>query len=154
MIRRTSARRHDPTRRGQTLLELVAATTILAMTLVPTLRMMRDALRVARDTEQANLAATLAASKLEEQLIQTAANWSTGTVTGDFSADGYAQVRFVVVRSDDGADGGIPGSLMTLSSTVWVDRDGNGAWSAGEPRAVFGTKVAHISAYVYEADGS
>jgi len=57
--------RHQPVvsqRRGQTLLEVVAATTILAMTLVPTLRMMRDSLRVGRETEMANHLATWASS--------------------------------------------------------------------------------------------
>jgi hypothetical protein len=138
-------------RRGQTLLELVGATTILALTLVPTLRMMRDSLRVARDTEQANRVTTLSASKLEEHLVLTAATWSTATVTGDFTADGFPQVKFRVVRSDSPADGGIAGSLMAITSTVWDDRDGDGTWDVGEPRAVYASKLARNAAYELEA---
>jgi hypothetical protein len=140
-------------RPGQTLLELVAATTILALTLVPTLRMMRDSLRVARDTEQANQVATLAASKLEEQLALTAASWSTATIAGDFATEGFPQVRFQVVRSDNPGDGGTPGSLMAITSTVWCDHSTNGQWDPGEPRSVFATKLARIAAYGYEAAG-
>jgi hypothetical protein len=139
-------------RRGQTLLELVGATTIIAMTLVPTLRMMRDALRVARDTEQANRVATLAMSTLEEYLLRTAGAWTTGTVTGDFGAEGLANFKFVVTRTDSLADGGIPGDLMAISAVVWEDRDGDDVWDAGEPRAEFGTKLAHIAAYEHEAE--
>jgi hypothetical protein len=140
--------------RGQTLLELVAATTIIALTLVPTLRMMRDALRVARDTEGANRVATGAASKLEEHLLLTAGDWSTTTSTGDFTAIGYSNVKFQVLRSDDPADGGVPGSLMAVTVTVWEDRDDDDVWDAGEPRSVFASKLARIAAYEHEAAGT
>jgi hypothetical protein len=133
------------------LLEVIAATTILAMTLVPTLRMMRDSLRVGRETEMANHLATWAASKLEEHLVLTAATWSATNVTGDLAAEGFPAVKFQILRSDQLADGGLPGSLMALTSTVWEDRDGDNGWDAGELRSVFATKVARIAAYEYEA---
>jgi hypothetical protein len=139
--------------RGQTLLELVGATTSSAMTLVPTRRMMRDALRVARDTEQSNQVVALAVSKLEEHLVLTAGTWSAGTITGDFSAEGMANVKFRVTRSESTIDGGIPGDLMAISATVWNDRDGDDQWDAGEPRSIFASKLARIAAYEQEAAG-
>ena len=78
-------------RSGQTLLELVAATTVIAMALVPSLRIMRDTIRIGRETEMANLLATLSASKMEEHLVRTAVNWSTATVEDDFGNEGYPQ---------------------------------------------------------------
>lgn len=138
-------------RRAQTLLELVAATTIIATALVPALRIMRDSIKVGRKTETANLLATLSASKLEEHLALTAANWSTATAAGTFAAEGYPLVRFQVTRSDSASDGGIPNSLMAITSTVWEDSDSDGGWDAGELRSVFASKLAMSVAYTQEA---
>lgn len=141
-------------RGGQTLLELVAATSIIAIALVPALRIIRDTIQVGRETEVANLLATFSASKLEEHLILTAASWTTSTSSGTFDAYGYPQVRFRVVRSDATADGGIPGDLMSITSTVWEDRDGDANWDGGEPRSIFASKLARNTAYVHEANGT
>ncbi len=140
-------------RRGQTLLELVGATTIIALTLVPTLRITRDSLRVGRDTAQANHLATFAASKLEEHLLLTAGAWSATNLAGDFAADGFPGLKFRVTRSDNAMDGGIPGALMAITATAWDDRDDDDEWDAGEPRSVFASKLARIAAYEYEAAG-
>jgi hypothetical protein len=141
-------------RRGQTLLELVAASTIIAVALVPALRIMRDAIRVGRETEMANLIATFSVSKLEQSLAETAGSWSTTTLSGNFASEGYSQVRYVVVRSDSSGDGGIPNVVMAISSTVWEDRDGDSAWDAGELRSVFASKLAKSVAYSNIANGS
>lgn len=134
-------------RRGGSLLELVAASTIIAVALVPSLRMMRDAVRISRETETANLMATFAVSKLEEHLVLTAGNWNTSDTSGDFSAENYPDVLFTVVRTDEGVGTG----LMSLTATVWDDRDDSGEWEAGEPRSVFATKVAKCASYEQEA---
>lgn len=146
-------RRQSNRRRGHTLLELVGATTIIALTLVPALRLMRDSLRVARETERANLLTTMAASKLEENLIQTAGNWNPTTVSGNFSANGYPTIKFSIVRSDNPGAGGMTDSLMALTSTVWDDLDNDNAWDVGEPRMVFASKLARNVAYEFEAAG-
>lgn len=140
-------------RRGQTLLELVAATTILTVALVPALRMMRDAIRVGRNTETANLMTTFCTSKLEEQLMRTAAVWNPSTVAGDFSAEGYSNLKFQVTMSDDAADGGIANQLMAIASTVWDDLNSDGNWNAGEPRVVLASKQARNVSYQKEASG-
>jgi Tfp pilus assembly protein PilE len=139
---------------GQTLLELVAASTIIAVALVPALRIMRDSVRVGRDTETANLLATLSASKLEEHLALTAANWTTTTTAGNFTPEGYPLVKFQVAKSDAVSDGGIPGVLMSVTSTVWEDDDNDGGWDSGELRSVFASKLALSIAYSREASGT
>ena len=141
-------------RRGQTLLELVAATTILTIALVPALRMMRDAIRLGRATETANLMTTLCASKLEEQLMRTAAVWNPSTVSGNFSAEGYANLRYQVIMSDAVADGGIANQLMALASTVWDDLNADGDLDAGEPNVVLASKQARNVSYQKEALGT
>lgn len=149
-------------RSGQTLLELVAATTIIAIALVPALRMMRDSLRIGRETETANLLATLAASRLEEYLLLSAGqwgdipagnNWNTTTVSGNYTADGYPNLKFSVDRTDV-APSGIPATLLSITATVWNDLDNDNVLDAGEPRSVFATKIARNVAYTNEADGT
>lgn len=137
--------------RGQSLLELVAATTIMALALVPALRMMRDSMRIGRRIETANLLATTSASLLEENLLATAVNWSSTTVTGNLASEGYPLIRFQVVCSDDAADGGIPGALMSITATTWEDRDNDGVLDAGELQSTFSSKLARIVAYQQEA---
>ncbi len=136
-----------PRRAGQTLLELVGATTIIAITLVPALRMMRDSLRVGRQTETANLLATFSASKLEEHLVRTAATWDTTGESG--TIPGYAGLRFQVDKVDEGIGAG----LMRITSLAWEDLNGDQSWNAGEARAVFSSKLAHNVSYQQEAHG-
>lgn len=135
-------------RRGQSLLELVAAVTLIAAALVPALRMMRDALEQSRRVETQELLSTLCVSKLEEHLALVFANWSATTVAGDFAADGYAQVRFRVVRSDDALQGGIADRLMAVTATVWEDQDGDTVLDVGEPSTVLASKAAKIEGYL------
>lgn len=142
-----------PARRGQSLLELVAAGTVIALTLTPALRLMRDTISVSRDLEHSDALATLAASKLEQSLAVTAATWDVGTTTGTFTTDGYANLLWSVVKSDDAGAGGIPNQLMAISVTAWDDKNGNAAADTGEPRCSFASKIAKLSSYNYEAQG-
>jgi hypothetical protein len=153
-------RRRNPN--GQTLLELVGATTIITIALVPALRMMRDSLRVSRETETANLMSTLSASRLEEYLLLSAGqwgaippgnSWNTTNNTGNYSADGYPNLKFRVLRTD-AAPAGIAARLLSITATVWNDLDGDNALDASEPRSVFATKLARNVAYSYEAAGT
>ncbi len=136
-------RRHRarPRRGGQSLLELIAATTIIATALVPALRMMRDSLRVSRDIETAGLMTSLCVSTLEQELARTAANWNSQDVVGDFSAEGRTDLMYQVSKSDEPTAGGIKDQLMTIRVVVWHDRNRNGAQDSGEPAVTFGTKL-------------
>ncbi len=149
-------------RSGQTLLELVGATTIIAITLVPALRIMRDSLRVGRETETANLMATLATGRLEEFLLLSAGqwgaipagnSWNTTTNAGSYAADGYPNLKFSVVRTDNAPEG-ISTRLLSITTTVWNDLDNDNAWDVGEPRSVFASKLARNVAYSNEAAGT
>ena len=85
--------------------------------------------------------------KVEEHLALVSGDWQTGTYTGDFSADGYPDSRFLVVRSDAAVNGGIPDELMAVTATTWNDSDGDQAADADEPAVVFGSKLAKLSSY-------
>ena len=108
---------------------------------------MRDGLRIGREVEARELLTTFSVSKLEEHLALVSGNWQTGTYTGDFSAEGHADIRFLVVRSDAAVDGGIPDQLMAVTATTWHDCDDDQAADADEPAAVFASKLAKLSSY-------
>ena len=139
---------------GQSLLELVAATTVLAITVVPALRLMRDGLETSRRTETANHLATLCVSKLEEQLALSAATWTSSTVSGDFSSEGYSNLRYTAVRSDHTDNGGIADELMAVAVTAYEDQDGDDTLDTSEPRVVFASKIAQTLSYQDEVSGS
>jgi len=134
-------------RRGHTLLEVLVASALMAIALVPALRLMRSSLRISREIEDRELLTTFCTSKLEEHLAQTSPNWQTGTYGGDFSAEGYPDLRFEVIRSDSSGDGGIVGQLMAIVATVWNDVNGNGSLDNGEPAVVLASKVAKLASY-------
>ena len=134
-------------RRGLSLLEVVAASALLAATLVPALRLLRDALSLSRSNETRSLLTTLCVSTMEQYLPVTADSWAMSTVTGNFSADGYPLVKFQVVRSDSSAAGGITDKLMAMTVTVWEDANSDATVNTGELSVVMATKVAKLSLY-------
>lgn len=148
-----AALRQRRANRGQTLLELVVASVLLAATLAPALRLTRDAMRTGREIETAGVLNSFCISEMERHMARGAADWLTGATSGSFASQGYPSLRYEVVRSDDPADGGINNKLMAIVSTVWEDANGNGAWDAGEPRVVYATKIAGMSGYQEGAGG-
>ncbi len=151
-------RRRSPTihelRRGHTLLEIILAGALIATALVPALRLMRDGLRISREIETGELLTTFCVSKLEEHLALTSADWQDTDYSGDFSAEGYSNLRFEVECSDSGGDGGITDELMAVTATVWDDLDGDGSFdSEQEPSVVLGSKVAKLVNYQNEVGG-
>jgi type II secretory pathway pseudopilin PulG len=147
---RRQSRHH---RRGQSLLELVAAGVIVATALTPALRLMRDSLKINRDLEATNLLTTLCVSKLEEVMSQTAGTWATTDLTGDYTTLGYSNVRFSVTRRDGLSDGGIPNRLVALQTMVWDDANNNGLYDTSEKRVQYETKLSKTASYDYEARG-
>ncbi len=140
-------------RSGQTLMELIVASGIILIALVPALRLTREGMKISRDIETSSLLATLCASKLEEHLALSAAVWAPATVVGNF-APMYPRLLFQVVRTDSPIGGGIPNALLAITATVWQDTNGDNAWSAGEPRVQFSSKLSKTVSYEYEAKGS
>ena len=138
-------------RPGNSLLEVVLASVLLAVALVPALRLVRDSLALGREVQAREQLTTFSTSKLEEHLALIGANWQTGDYAGDFSAEGEPKLRFLVRRSDSSGDGGIVDQLMAVTATTWQDLDGDGFLDGGEPSVVLGGKVAKTASYQDEA---
>lgn len=133
--------------RGLSLLEVVMASSLAAIALVGSLALLRDGMIASRTIDQRQMMTTYAVSKLEEQLALVAANWTSGTVVGDFGADGNSTIRYVASRSDAESDGGLTDRLMHVQVTTFVDEDGDDALDADEKRCVFRTKVGRFATY-------
>jgi hypothetical protein len=141
------------TRRGNSIIEVVAASVIIAAALVPALRMMRDNLIIGRDVENADMMSTLCASRLEQSLASVCGTWDTTTLTGNYSAQGYSNLKYMVTKSDQVADGGIVNRLMCLTAIVWDDTDGDNSLDSNEKRVRYSSKIARFVSYNYEATG-
>lgn len=134
------------------MLELVAATTIIALALVPALKLTRDSLMSMEALERNEIAANLCASMLEEELARTASSWSLSGRQGNFSAVGRPELKFMVTKSDAFADGGVPNSLAVIEVVVWYDADAGNDPDADEPQTRFSSKLARVLSYEYEAN--
>jgi len=146
-LRRLSISNLKQHRRGQTLLELIAASSLMAVAMVSSLRIMRDSMELGRDIETRSMLTTLAVSKMEQHLAETSATWATAISTGTFAAEGYSNFRYTVSRSDLLADGGSPDELMSIDLTVWDDQTADAALGAGEPNVSFRSKIAKMATY-------
>ena len=157
----TTRRNHDArrmstrpdVRAAYSLLEVVLASAICASALVPGLALLRDGVTLAEDISDRHQLLLYGVSKMEEHTAIVAASWADGTVSGDFAADGHANMRYVVVRSDAPASGGIDERLMTISVTAYRDDDGDDALDADEMRTVLTTKISKLTSYESKASG-
>jgi prepilin-type N-terminal cleavage/methylation domain-containing protein len=145
---RPSCRRRGAPRRGFSLLEMLAATALVAGTLSPALAVMRDAMAISREGVERGLVANYATSVLENQSALVGQTWSTGTVTGNFAADGYATIKYTATKSDAPANGGLTNRLMHIQVTAYADQDGDSVADAYEVKFTVRTKIARLTSYV------
>lgn len=138
-------------RRGQTMLELVAATTIISVALVPALKMTRKSVSNMNSLENAEDCVALCVSKLESELAFTASTWNLANRAGDFTDQGQPNMRFSVAKSDAASEGGIVNSLATINVTVWYDENLNRTLDDGEQQTRLSTKLAKVLSYEYES---
>ncbi len=141
------SRRPSTTPSGFSLLELVAATALMGVTLVSALELMRDGMDLSTETDQRQLLASYGASQLEQRMAMIADSWTTGSFSGDYAADGWANIRYSTICSDSPSDGGITNFLMDLRTTIYYDADGNDALDSNELSCVYHTKIGKFITY-------
>ena len=144
MLRRSNRRAS----RGFSLLDTLAAGTVMAIALVPGYTAMRSGLELSRDAAALQITTTLCVTKMEEHLAVVASSFTTLTETGNFAADGFSKYEFSVTCSDDPLDGGIADRLMAITVTVWRDDDGDDVLDNGEIKTELFSKVAKMATYV------
>lgn len=127
---------------------MLAATALVAGTLAPALAVMRDAMSMSREGLRRGLVANYAVQVLKAQAALVMQNWTSGTVTGGFSTDGYASIKYTAVKSDAPASGGLTNRLMHIQVTAYDDANGNSVADAGELKSTIRTKVAKLASYI------
>src|SRR5262245_56069208 len=90
-------------RAAYSLLEVVLASSLCASALVPAMAILRDGLLAAEKIDTRHKLLLYGVQKMEEQQAIVAAIWTTGSTSGNFSADGYASIKYNVTRSDSSA---------------------------------------------------
>lgn len=146
----TDRNRHTRSRRAFSLLEMMAATALVAGTLAPALSVMRDAMALSREAVQRQLVANYASQVLESQSALVMQNWTNGTVTGNFTADGYATIKYSAVKSDAVVSGGLVNRLMSIRVTAYEDKDADSVADSNEVQVTIRTKVAKLASYTNE----
>ncbi|MEN0109194.1 MAG: hypothetical protein AAF805_00580 [Planctomycetota bacterium] len=125
----------------------MAAIALMSATLVPAMQLVRRGMEVGEETDRRSLLAAYGVSQLEQQEAAVATSWSTGTLSGDYAADGHPDIRFDTVTSDDPLSGGVIDVLMDLRTTVYYDANGNNALDSDELRTEYRTKVGRFATY-------
>lgn len=134
-------------RAAYSLLEVVAAIALMGATLVPAMELIRDGMELSIEVDRRQLLALYAATEVENQLSATAALWANGTFSGDFAADGHADLRYTSVVSDDPLNGGVENQLMDIRTTTYFDENNNDALDADELSCDYRTKLGRFSTY-------
>lgn len=134
-------------RRAYSLLEVVMATLLMGLAIIPAMKFMSSAIHSGYELETWNQMNVLAVSKLEEQLSVAANDFLTGSDSGTFTEPGLTGLRYMATRSTAAGDGGIEDQLMVIQVTVWNDEDGDTSLDASERQVTYATKLASMSLY-------
>lgn len=129
------------------LLEVVIATFLMGLALIPAMNFMTSAIHAGHELETWNRMNLMAVSKLEEQLSIAAADFLEGSDSGKFTDAGLNGIRYTATRSTSAVNGGITDQLMVLTVTVWDDENGNSTVDSGEPQVSYATKLASMTLY-------
>ncbi|QDT68587.1 hypothetical protein MalM25_15100 [Planctomycetes bacterium MalM25] len=140
-------RRPRPPRRAYSLVEVVAATALMAATLVPAMQLVRLGVQKSSETDRQQLLSLYAASQIEQRLASIAMTWASATYTGDFAADGHPNIRFETACSDDPLAGGLTDQLMDVRTTVYDDANGDDTLTPGERSCSCRTKIGKFATY-------
>jgi len=129
-------------RRCFTFLEVLAATAVLAICLIPATQYMAKSMSLRRRLEQDKIMVMLAVQTIEHHMA--AINWSFSNTqeTGTFASQGQTDLAYEVVSTDSAIEGGIPGHLMAISVSVWFDENSNLVHDANEAIVELNTAMA------------
>lgn len=119
-------------RRGFSFVELIAATAVLAIVIVPATELLAESMTQRREMERRRIMTLLAIRTVEEQMSVINAGFTTAQQSGTFAQLGLGEIAYEITRSDSISAGGIPDSLMVIIVKVWFDEDGDVTLDSGE----------------------
>ncbi len=131
-------------RRGSALLDVIAASILTALVLVPSINIMRRSMDISNRLLVRQEMATQCSSLLEQQMADASVTFQPLKLEGSKPVD-TETLGYRIVRSDQKEFGGIPKQLMGISVTVWHDKNRNRRIDQQESRCELYTKVAFTS---------
>ena len=129
------------TRLGGAMLDVIGASLVTAMVLVPSVNIMRQSMdineRIQLRQEMVTYCTNVVEMELADILISPVNKTSSGVINL-----GQKVVRSSATRSDTPQLGGIPGRLLAVSVTVWHDANDNKRMDRNESKFSLFTKAA------------
>lgn len=129
-------------RRSFTFVELIAATVVLAICIVPATKYLADSMALRRELEIDRTLVLLAIQTVEQQMAVINGGFTAAQETGTFASQGLPEIAYKIVRTDAASAGGIPGLLMAIAVRVWHDENGDLALDSNEAAVELHTKMA------------
>ena len=112
-------------RRGFSFVELIAATVVLAIVIVPATQLLAESMTQRREMERRRNMTLLAIRTIEEQMSVINAGFTSAQQSGTFASLGLTEIAYEITRTDSASAGGIPDSLMAIVVKVWFDENGD-----------------------------
>lgn len=135
-------RKSKTIRVGSSLLEVMAATVLGSILLIPMVTMLVDCSKWSSRIEYQSELLTLADSCADETKFKLANNFVAGQSVGTFATQGFPEVRYQVsclVPNEPG----IRGKYLDIQIVVWADLDSDGVYDSGqEPKQELVTGLA------------
>ncbi len=129
-------------RRSFSFVELIAATAVLAIVIVPATKLLADSMALRREMERNRTMVLLAIRTVEEQMSVINAGFTTAQQSGTFASLGLPKIAYQVTRSDLTSAGGIPDTLMAITVKVWSDDNADLVQDANEAAVELHTLMA------------
>ena len=129
---------------GSSLLEVMAATILSSMLLIPMVKMLIDCSKWSSRIEYQSELLTLAESCADAAKFQLADKFVPNRVTGNLAAQGYREVLYDV-RCQVPAERALRGKYLNIVVMVWADLDSDGVYDSGlEPKQDLTTGLAKL----------
>jgi hypothetical protein len=129
-------------RTGSSLLEVVVATVLGSMLLIPMVKTLVECSQWSRRMELQSELLTLVESCADETKFGLANTFAPGLSVGSFAAQGYSDVRYQVTALVP-AEADLRGKYLDIRILVWADLDSDGVYDSGqEPKQDLVTGLA------------
>lgn len=126
---------------GSSLIDVVVATVLTAAVLVPSTRVLRQSISTSKNLEVKHELLVRCESLLETELQSVSQGKSLRTTRGRIATDA-GRLNYELVASDRTALGGIPGQLIGVSATVWLDTVPNNRRDSQESYVCLYSKIS------------
>lgn len=129
------------TRSGSSLVDVIAASLLTGMVLLPSMRIMRESIATNERLQIRQEMLTQCESVLEIAMQAASKKVTNDTKAGRFTF-GESTLEYTVISTDNESMGGLPGEMTAVISVVWDDQIKNRRLDRNETHVSLYSKVA------------